>query len=175
MKIRTKRLTLSKFTINDAPFFYNLVNDPDWIKYIGDRNIKTIIDAEEYLKKNIIPSYEKFGFGFYVVRLTEEKTPIGMCGLIKRDWMDYVEIGYAFLTQFRGKGYAIESSIATKKYAKEKLEIDSLAAITDVENEKSGNLLNRLGFKFSKLISYPGEDKKCKLYLENYLTSNDVN
>jgi [ribosomal protein S5]-alanine N-acetyltransferase len=175
MQIRTKRLTLSKFTINDAPFFCDLVNDPDWIKHIGDRNIKTNKDAEEYLKKNIIPSYKKDGFGFYVVRLTEENTPIGMCGLIKRDWMDYVEIGYAFLTQFRGKGYAIESSIATKKHAKTTLKISTLAAITDLDNEKSGNLLNRLGFKFSKLISYPGEDKKCKLYLEDYLTSNEVN
>ena len=175
MKIQTKRLTLSKFTIKDAPFFYNLVNDPDWIKYIGDRKIKTILDAEAYLENNIISSYEKFGFGFYVVRLTEENTPIGMCGLIKRDWMDYVEIGYAFLAQFRGKGYAIESSIATKEYAKEKFKIGSLAAITDINNEKSGNLLNRLGFKFSKLITYPGEDKKCKLYLENYSISNEVN
>ena len=134
-----------------------------------------IADIEEYLKKNIISSYEKFGFGFYVVRLTEKNTPIGMCGLIKRDWMNYVEIGYAFLTQFRGKGYAIESSIATKEYAKEKFKIGSLAAITDINNKKSGNLLNRLGFKFSKLITYPGEDKKCKLYLENYSISNEVN
>ena len=175
MVFESERLTLVKFTKDDAPFFYDLANDPDWIKYIGNRNIKTIIDAEEYLNKNIIPSYEKFGFGFYTVRLKEENTPIGMCGLIKRDWMDYVEIGYAFLPQYRGKGYAIESSIATKKYAKEKLKIDLLAAITDVENERSGNLLNRLGFKFSKLISYPGEDKKCKLYLEDYLTSKEVN
>jgi RimJ/RimL family protein N-acetyltransferase len=80
--------------------------------------------------------------------------------------MEHVEIGYAFLTEFRGKGYAIESSIATKHYAKEKLGILTLAAITDADNEKSGNLLERLGLKYERLISYPGEEQKCKLYLE---------
>jgi RimJ/RimL family protein N-acetyltransferase len=166
MELKSERLILSEFNKNDAIFFYQLVNDPAWKQFIGDRNLHTILDAEKYLENNVIPSYEKFGFGFYVVRLKEDNTSIGMCGLIKRDWMDYVEIGYAFLAQYRGKGYAIESCITTKKYAKEKLAINQIAAITDVDNEKSGNLLNRLGFKFERLISYPGENKKCKLYLE---------
>jgi len=143
-----------------------LVNEPAWKQYIGDRNVHTILDAEKYLEDNIIPSYKKFGFGFYIVQLKEDNSSIGMCGLIKRDWMDYVEIGYAFLAQYRGKGYAIESSIATKKHAKEKLAISKIAAITDVDNEKSSNLLNRLGLEFARLISYPGENKKCRLYLE---------
>jgi len=166
MELKSERLILSEFTKNDASFFYQLVNEPAWKQYIGDKNVHTILDAEKYLENNIIPSYQKFGFGFYVVMLKEDNTSIGMCGLIKRDWMDYVEIGFAFLAQYRGKGYAIESSIATKKYAKEKLAISQIAAITDVDNEKSGNLLNRLGLEFDKLISYPGENKKCKLYLE---------
>ena len=166
MELKSERLILSEFTKNDASFFYQLVNEPAWKQYIGDKNVHTILDAEKYLENNIIPSYKKFGFGFYVVMLKEDNTSIGMCGLIKRDWMDYVEIGFAFLAQYRGKGYAIESSIATKKYAKEKLAISQIAAITDIDNEKSGNLLNRLGLEFDRLISYPGENKKCKLYLE---------
>lgn len=166
MNIESERLTLTKFSKNDAPFFYELVNDPAWKQYIGDRNISSITDAEIYITNNILPSYQKFGFGFYIVKLKGENTSIGMCGLIKRDWMDYVEIGYAFLAQYRGKGYAIESSIATKSYAKVNLGISTIAAITDVDNEKSGNLLNRLGLEFSRLISYPGENKKCRLYLE---------
>jgi len=166
MELKSERLILSEFTKNDASFFYQLVNEPAWKQYIGDKNVHTILDAEKYLENNIIPSYKKFGFGFYVVTLKEDNTSIGMCGLIKRDWMDYVEIGFAFLAQYRGKGYAIESSIATKKYAKEKLAISQIAAITDIDNEKSGNLLNRLGLEFDRLISYPGENKKCKLYLE---------
>lgn len=166
MIIESERLTLTEFTKSDAPFFYELVNDPAWKQYIGDRNINTTLDAEKYLEDNIIPSYEKFGFGFYVVKRKEDNASIGMCGLIKRDWMDYIEIGYAFLAQYRGEGFAIESSIATKEYAKQSLGIHKLAAITDIHNEKSGNLLNRLGLEFVKLISYPGENKKCRLYLE---------
>lgn len=166
MTFTSERLTLSKFTINDASFFYDLANDADFLKYIGDRNIHTILDAENYLTDKIIPSYKRFEFGFYVVRLKDNDSQIGMCGLIKRDWMEYIEIGYAFLPEYRGKGYAIEASFATKKFAKEILGISTLAAITDVNNEKSGNLLNRLGLEFSRLINYPGENKKCRLYLE---------
>jgi RimJ/RimL family protein N-acetyltransferase len=166
VELKSERLILSKFTKNDASFFYELVNDPAWKQYIGDRNVNTILAAKKYLEDNVIPSYDTFGFGFYIVRLKEDNTSIGMCGLIKRDWMDYVEIGYAFLAEYRGKGYAIESSIATKNYAKEKLNIPQIAAITNIDNEKSGILLNRLGLEFSKLISYPGENKKCRLYLE---------
>jgi RimJ/RimL family protein N-acetyltransferase len=166
MQLESKRLILSEFTKNDASFFYDLANDPDFIKYIGDRNVNTVLDAEKYITDNIIPSYTLHNFGFYVVRLKEDNSPLGMCGLIKRDWMDYVEIGFAFLTKYRGKGYALESSVVIKQYAKEKIGISTLSAITDVHNEKSGNLLNRLGLEFTRLISYPGENKKCRLYLE---------
>ena len=166
MNIETERLTLTEFTNDDASFFYDLANDPGFIKYIGDRNIRTILDAKKYISDKITPSFSLHNFGFYIVRLKEDNSPLGMCGLIKRDWMDYVEIGYAFLAQFTGKGYAIESSVAIKKHAKEKLNIPRLAAITDIKNEKSGKLLNRLEFEFDRLISYPGENKMCKLYLE---------
>ena len=166
MQLESKRLILSEFTKKDALFFYELVNEPAWKQYIGDRNVNTILDAEKYLEDNIIPSYKKFGFGFFIVQLKEDNTPIGMCGLIKRDWMDYIEIGFAFLAKYRRKGYAIESSIVIKEYAKEKIGISTLSAITDVNNEKSGKLLNRLGLEFDRLISYPGENKKCRLYLE---------
>ncbi len=166
MELKSERLILSEFAKNDASFFYDLANDPDFIKYIGDRNVNSVLDAEKYITDNIIPSYTIHNFGFYIVRLKEDGTSIGMCGLIKRDWMDYVEIGFAFLTKYRGKGYALESSIVTKNFAKEKLGISPLSAITDVNNEKSGNLLNRLGLEFTRLINYPGENKKCRLYLE---------
>ena len=166
MILETERLTLSEFTKEDALFFYDLVNDPDWIRYIGDRKVRTHFLAGVYLEENIIPSYQKFGFGFYIVHLKTDNTPIGMCGLIKRDWMDYVDIGYAFLPDFRGKGYAFEAGKATMKYAKETHQIDKLAAITVINNNKSSNLLERLGLHFKELITYPNENEKCKLYLE---------
>lgn len=143
-----------------------MVNDPAWIQHIGDRNINTIADAEKYLEKKIIPSYQELGFGFYIVRLKKEKTPIGMCGLVKRNWMQYVDIGYAFLPNFRGKGYALEAGKATIKHAKENLQISKLAAITSVNNNKSSKLLERLGLEFDRLITHPDEAEKCKLYLE---------
>ena len=166
MLIESDRLTLTKFTKNDAHFFYDLANDPDFIKYIGDRNVNGILDAEKYIADKIAPSYSLHNFGFYVVRLKEDNSPIGMCGLIKRDWMDYVEIGFAFLKKSRGNGYAIESSIAIKKHAKEYLKIPKLSAITDINNDRSGNLLEKLGFEYNSIITYPGENLKCKLYLE---------
>ena len=166
MNIETDRLTLTEFTKNDATFFYNLVNEPAWKKYIGDRNVNSIKDAETYLTEKIIPSYQQHGFGFYIVSIKNDNIPIGMCGLIKRNWMDYIEIGYAFLSTYRGKGFALEASIATKKYAKTHLGIHKLAAITNVNNDRSSNLLQKLGFEYNRLITYPGEETKCKLYLE---------
>ena len=166
MNIETERLTLTEFTNDDASFFYDLVNEPAWKKYIGDRNINSIKDAETYLTEKIIPSYQQYGFGFYIVSLKSNNVSIGMCGLIKRDWMNYIEIGYAFLSTYTGKRYALEASIATKNYAKEQLSIHQLAAITNVNNKRSDNLLLKLGFEYNRLISYPGEETKCKLYLE---------
>ena len=166
MTIETERLTISNFTLKDAPFFYELVNDPDWLHYIGDRNVKTIEDAKKYLRENIIKSYTKNGFGFYIVRLKDTKNPIGTCGLIKRDWMDFVEIGYAFLPKYRGKGFALEASVKVKNYAKKTLHIKRLSAITNIDNDRSGNLLHKLGFLHEKNIEYPEENKMCKLYLD---------
>lgn len=166
MLIESERLKLEEFTKNDAAFFYELANDPDWIKYIGNRNINTLADAEKYLEEKIILSYTQHGFGFYIVKTKTDNCSIGMCGLIKRDWLDYVDIGYAFLKKFRGKGYAIEASRVTKEFAKKELSIHKLAAITNVHNERSGNLLEKLGFEYTRLVSYPNEEEKCKLYLE---------
>lgn len=166
MHIESQRLTLSEFTKKDAPFFYDLINDPDWIRYIGDRNVRTHFQASVYLEEKILPSYQKYGFGFYIVRLKTDNTPIGLCGLINREWMDYVDIGYAFLPDFRGQGYALEAAKVTMKYAKETHQIKKLAAITALDNTKSSLLLEKLGFYFDKVIRYPNDDTDCKLYLE---------
>ena len=165
MLLETKRLALFKFTKEDASFLFELVHDPKWIKHIGNKSIHSLLDAEKYIESTIIPCYETLGFGLYVVKLKGQDTAIGLCGLLKRDWMEHVEIGYGFLTLYRRKGYAIEASTAIQNYAKVHLGIGSLAAITGVHNEKSNSLLDRLGMHFNRLISYPGETKKYKLYL----------
>ncbi len=165
MILETKRLILSKFSVKDAPFFYTLVNDPAWMRFIGDRNVKTIADAEKYLIDKIIPSYVKHGFGFYVVSSKEDNTPIGMSGLVDRNGLDHIDVGYAFLPQYRGKGYAYEATKAVLDYAKNILKIDPVVAITNEKNTKSIQLLKRLGLHYDKLIQLPHDNEKCRLFI----------
>lgn len=165
MKLETERLIIQEFTINDAPFYYALVNDPDWIKYIGKRNINSILDAEQYLTTKIIVSYKKFGFGFYLVKTIVGNHSIGTVGLIDREGMDNVEVGFAFLPAFRGKGYAYEATKEIMNYASTELKIDPIIAITDLENTKSGKLLERLGLRFDKNIQLPDFKKPSKLFI----------
>lgn len=164
MLLETKRLELSEFTSKDALFFYEQVNDPAWIQFIGDRNVKTIEDAEKYLSNKIIPSYQKNGFGFYKVALKKNNTPIGMSGLVDRDGLEHIDVGYAFLPNYRGKGYAFEATKAVLDYAKNVLKINPIVAITDLDNVKSIQLLERLGLQFYKIIKISAESKECRLF-----------
>ena len=167
MKLETERLIIQELTIEDAPFFYNLVNDPDWLRFVGDRNINSIADAENYLTSKIIPSYKKFGFGFYLVKTKEGNHSIGTAGLIDREGMENIEVGFGFLPAFRGKGYAYEATKEIMNYASTELKIDPIVAITDLENIKSGKLLERLGLRFDKNIQIPDFEKPSKLFVPN--------
>ena len=164
MNLETKRLIISEITVVDAPFFYDLVNDPAWIQFIGDREIKTTKDAESYLRNKIIPSYDKNGFGFYLITTKMKHQPVGISGLIDRYGLEYVDVGYALLPEFRGKGYAFEATKAILNFAKNDLHLDPIVAITNIDNVKSCQLLERLGLKFDKIIQYPDDPKKCRLY-----------
>jgi len=156
----TPRLIISKITLKDAPFFIELMNSPHWLKYIGDRNIKTIIDAEAYLKKGILKSYKENGFGFYKVLLkSENNKTIGISGLIKRKELEGTDIGFGFLPQYEGKGFGFESSIEIMKFAEQILKLKSILAITDPINENSIKLLEKLGLIYQKTI-IPFEDGK---------------
>ena len=164
MILETKRLILSEMSIEDAPFLYDLVNDSAWIKFIGDRGIKTIADAENYLSTKIIPSYNKNGFGFYLISTKDENLPVGISGLIDRDGLEYVDVGFALLPDFRGKGYAFESTKAILNFAKNTLQLDPIIAITNLDNLKSSQLLERLGLKFDKIIQLGDDPEKCRLF-----------
>ena len=164
MILETERLIISEISIEDAPFFYDLVNDPDWIQFIGDRNVKSIADAENYISTKIIPSYKKNGFGFYLVSIKSKNLPIGMSGLIDRDGLEYIDVGYAFLPEFRSKGYAFEATKAVLTFAKNDLKIDPIIAIANVDNIKSSKLLERLGLRFDKIIQLEDDAVKCRLY-----------
>lgn len=158
MELETPRLRLRKFTLEDAPFIMRLVNEPAWLQYIGDRHVHSIADAEQYLLKGALRSYEEHGFGSGMVLLKETGEEIGMCGLFKRDYLDEADIGFAFLPEYYGKGYGTEIAQATLDYARETLGFDRVAAFTSKDNFTSMKLLAKIGFKPAGTITLEGEE-----------------
>ncbi|AUB44101.1 Protein N-acetyltransferase, RimJ/RimL family (plasmid) [Nostoc flagelliforme CCNUN1] len=119
--LETERLVLRRLSVEDSEFILEILNDPLWLRFIGDKGVRTLDDAREYILKNPVAMYERFGFGLYLVELKEKSVSIGICGLIKRDSLEDVDIGFAFLPKFRGKGYAYESASAVMMYGEEPL------------------------------------------------------
>ncbi|OOR15567.1 GNAT family N-acetyltransferase [Bacillus cereus] len=158
--LETERLTLRWFDIKDAPFILELVSDPAWIQFIGDKGVKNLEDAKNYILNGPVDMYNKTGFGLYLVERKEDLTPLGMCGLIKRDSLEDVDIGFAFLEKFRSKGYGYESAAAVMEYGVQKLGMKRIVAITSIDNTVSGKLLEKVGLRFEKIISDSGEDLK---------------
>ncbi|MBT0608629.1 GNAT family N-acetyltransferase [Aequorivita echinoideorum] len=143
--IYTERLQIRKYTLLDAPFIYELMNSEGWLKNIGNRNINSIADAEAYLERHYLSIYSSQGFGPYKVLLKDSSTAIGSCGLYKRDNLDFPDIGFAFLPEFVGQGYALEAAKAIMKYASEELKIEKIVGITLPENITSVKLLKKIG------------------------------
>jgi RimJ/RimL family protein N-acetyltransferase len=154
----TERLRLREFTLDDSSFILELVNTPSWIQYIGDRKIRTPGLAEEYIEENLQKSYSKNGFGLWLMELKETKTPIGMCGLVNRESLDDVDIGFALLPKYERNGYTYEAAKATLAYAKETLKIDKIVAITSNNNIASIGLLNKIGLHFEKELELTEND-----------------
>ncbi|HFJ9439807.1 MULTISPECIES: GNAT family N-acetyltransferase [Bacillus] len=158
--LETERLNLRWFDIQDAPFILELVNDPAWIQFIGDKGVTNLEDAKKYILNGPVDMYNKMGFGLYLVERKEDFTPLGMCGLIKRDSLEDVDIGFAFLEKFRSKGYGFESASAVIDYGVQKLGLKRIVAITTIDNINSGKLLEKIGLQFEEIISDSGEDLK---------------
>lgn len=156
MKItETERLIIQELTSEDAEFILDLLNQPSFIKYIGDRNVRTLAEAENFLETRYCQSYKDNGYGLYLVKLKSDNSKLGICGFVKRDNFQYADIGFAFLPQFEKKGYAFESASAVMKYGEEVLGFKEVLAITTQDNESSGRLLEKLGFSFDELIEMP--------------------
>jgi RimJ/RimL family protein N-acetyltransferase len=145
-------------------FIFEQVNEPSWIQNIGDRGVRTLDDARAYILNGPAASYAKNGFGLWLVALKETGESIGMCGLIKRDTLEDVDIGYAFLPRFWGKGYAVESARAVKDYAKEVIRLKRLVAIVDPANESSIRVLEKIGLKFERMVRLSADDIELKLF-----------
>lgn len=164
MTLQTERLLLREYTLADAEFIIALLNTPGWLRYIGDRNVKTIEDAESYLNNGPIKSYAQNGFGLYAVVLKETGETIGSCGIIRRDTLEHEDIGYAFLTEHTGKGYAYEAASAVLEEAKNKLGLKNILAIVTQDNTASIALLEKLGLKYKRNIVMPGDDTELRLH-----------
>ena len=161
MKIfETERTILRETVESDGEFILDLLNQPSFIKYIGDRSVRTVEAAQAYIESRFAESYRKFGFGMWMVELKDDGTPVGICGFVKRDTLPDADIGFAFLPQFAGKGYALESAVGTMDYGKNVLGLKRVLAITTQDNESSGRLLDKLGFEFERLIVQNDEELK---------------
>ena len=163
--LQTDRLRLRRLTPNDAPFIFELVNEPSFIENIGDRNVRNEEDAVRYIQNGPLASYERYGYGLYTVELRQTSTPIGICGPLKRETLEYPDIGFAFLPLFWGHGYALESAAAVMNYAREMLGLNNIAAITTPTNERSIKLLAKLGFMFQSMKSLTENEPPVKLFL----------
>lgn len=162
--VETNRLILRWLGTGDAAFILRLVNEPSWLKYIGDKGVKTLRDAEDYIRKGPREMYERLGHGLYLVETKERGEPIGICGLIKREALDDVDLGFAFLPEFWGKRYAVESATAAMAYGKTALGLARIVAITSQDNQPSIGLLKRLGFGFERRIRLSAEGPELELY-----------
>ncbi|WP_348772742.1 GNAT family N-acetyltransferase [Pseudoalteromonas sp. MMG005] len=146
-KIESERLLMKHFSFNDADFIIELLNEDSFIKNITDKNVRTIADAHQYLRSGPMASYEMFGFGLTLVTLKECGTPIGMCGLLKREELPHADLGYALLPRFWGKGYAYEAAKTVLTYELMKHGLEKVLAVTSPTNISSNNLLVKLGFE----------------------------
>lgn len=162
--LETERLVLREFTTDDSSFIVELVNTPGWIEFIGDRNIRTEEKAKLYLENGPLKSYALNGFGLSMVELKKGKIPIGMCGIIRRENLADPDIGFAFLPEYTGQGFAFEIASATMKYAKDVLGLPVICAITVANNSSSIKLLNKIGLTFVRPFYFPESTEELMLY-----------
>ncbi len=162
--IETERLILRKFTLDDAAFMLELLNTPAWLRFIGDRNVRTIEEAGQYLLNGNIRSYREYGFGFYVVVIKETNESLGICGIVKREGLDDIDIGFGFLPQFIGKGYGYEAATAMLDYALNDLKIKRIVAIINPENVVSIALIKKIGLQFEKMVRLSNKDIELMLF-----------
>jgi RimJ/RimL family protein N-acetyltransferase len=163
--LQTERLILRQLDVDDAAFMLALLNDSAWLQYIGDRGVRTLEQAQDYLRNGAIDMYARLGFGLWAVELKHTHQLIGICGLIKRDTLPDVDLGFAFAPDFRGGGYAFEAATGTMTYAREQLRMQRVIAIVSPANARSIGLLEKLGFRFEKTVRLPpNEARETHLY-----------
>ena len=155
----TERLVIREIDESDAAFMNVLLNSPGFLKYIGDRSVRSDGDARRFITERYRKSYADNGYGLYAVLLKDDSTPIGMCGFVRRDTLPGPDLGFAFLPEHEGKGYGLESSIAVLRYGREELSFERVLAITTLDNRASIRLLEKLGFTLEKTMDGPDGER----------------
>lgn len=165
----TARLSLDWLTLDDADFIVQLVNDPQWMTFIGDKAVRTRADAMGYLSTGPLDMYDRLGYGLYRVSLRakdpQADEPIGLCGLVRRDGLDGPDLGFAFLPAGRGRGYALEAAQAVVAHAFGTLALPRILAITLAHNQRSCRLLDRLGMAVQGAVRVPADGPDKLLYV----------
>jgi RimJ/RimL family protein N-acetyltransferase len=161
--IQTERLVLRQLDSNDAEFILELLNEAAFLRFIGDKGVRTLSDARSYIVKGPMDSYERHGFGMYATCLLDG-TPAGICGLVKRDGLADVDVGFAFLPRHRSKGYAVESAAAVLAHARRVLRLQRIVAITSPENVGSIAVLEKIGLKFERTIRLAEQSPELHLF-----------
>lgn len=160
----TERLFLSPTSIEDAAFVLELLNSPKWIQNIGDRKVHSLEDAEAYIRTKMLPQVQALGFGNYTLIRKSDGAKMGSSGLYNRDGIEGVDIGFAVLSEFEGKGYSFEAANKLMELAKGEFQLSKVSGITLKTNKASQGLLEKLGLKFSKMIQIPNDDEELMLY-----------
>lgn len=162
--LETERLLLREYSKADAPFIFELMNSEGWLTFIGDRSIHSLKDAESYIEKFYLPSYEQNGYGAYIVILKELKKPIGSCGLYKREDLEHPDVGFAFLGSYLGKGFGFEATTALLKFAKEIWNRTTILGIVQANNISSIKLLEKLGLNQKGTYSFKDASEELLLF-----------
>jgi len=172
--LETGRLILRWLSVKDAKFILQLLNEPSFVRFIGDKSVRSIDDARDYILNGPVDSYERFGFGLYLTELKENGVPIGICGLLKRESLKDVDIGFAFLPEFWRKGYAFEAASAVMTYGRKVVGLNRIVAITSPENDASIRVLEKLGLRFERVIKLSEDEPGVKLFALEGTTDSAV-
>lgn len=164
IELNTERLLVRGFDTNDAEFILELLNQPSFIQFIGDKGVRSVDDARNYITTGPIESYRRHGFGLYLVELKDRKVPIGMCGVLKRESLPDPDLGFAFLPEYWGKGYAFEAASAALDQGRDFFKLARILAITNPDNDASIKLLAKLGFQFERVMKLSTDSDEVKLF-----------
>jgi RimJ/RimL family protein N-acetyltransferase/protein tyrosine phosphatase (PTP) superfamily phosphohydrolase (DUF442 family) len=164
IEFETERLRLRRLQESDAPFILRLVNQPSWLRFIGDRGVHDLDDARRYIVGGPQRLYASYGFGLFMVELRDDDTPLGLCGLIKRDTLPDVDIGFALMPEYWGHGYAREAAAATLRYARDRHGLARVVAITSPDNTASGRVLETIGMRYEGNVRLEAASEEVRYY-----------